>query len=182
MKLGNSLVKKIVKNIISAIEESGLYEITIAIYLLEKQAYIFNLPTEMKKTVAILFILILISGCKKTVQQVVGDAILQAMTDGQWAITSFTQNGTDITTSFSGYKFKYYSNKTVDAIKNGTLETTGSWDGDATTMTTSANFSGVTAPLSLVNGTWHITNNSWTYIAVTQTNGSETKTMRLDKQ
>lgn len=136
----------------------------------------------MKRIVVILAILTLISGCKKTVQQVVGDAILQAMTDGQWAITSFTQNGTDITTSFSGYKFKYYSNKTVDAIKNGSLETTGTWDGDATTMTTSANFSGVSTPLSLVNGTWHITNNSWTYITVTQTNGSETKTMRLDKQ
>ena len=136
----------------------------------------------MKKIVVIFSVLMIFAGCKKTVEQVVGDAILQAMTDGQWAITSFTQNGTDITSSFAGYKFKYYSNKTVDATKNGTLEMTGTWDGDATTMTTSANFSGATNPLSLVNGTWHINNNSWTYIAVTQTNGSETKTMRLDKQ
>ena len=136
----------------------------------------------MKKVVVIFSVLMIFASCKKTAQQVVGDAILQAMTDGQWAITSFTQNGTDITSSFSGYKFKYYSNKTVDAIKNGSLEMTGTWDGDATTMTTSANFSGAANPLSLVNGTWYITNNSWTYIAVTQTNGSETKTMRLDKQ
>lgn len=136
----------------------------------------------MKRIVAIFFVLILLAGCKKTVEQVVGDAILQAMTDGQWAITSFTQNGTDITSSFSAYKFKYYSNKTVDAIKNGSVEMTGNWDGDANAMTTYANFTGASSPLSLVNGTWHITNNSWTYIAVTQTNGSETKTMRLDKQ
>ena len=136
----------------------------------------------MKRIVVIFSLLVLFAGCKKTVKQVVGDAILQAMTNGQWAITSFTQNGTDITSSFSAYKFKYYSNKTVDAIKNGTVEMTGNWDGDANTMTTSANFSGATNPLDLVNGTWHITNNSWTYIAVTQTNGSETKTMRLDKQ
>lgn len=136
----------------------------------------------MKKIVVIFSLLVLFTDCKKTVQQVVGDAILQAMTNGQWAITNFTQNGTDITSSFSAYKFKYYSNKTVDAIKNGTVEMTGSWDGDATAMTTYANFSAATNPLSLVNGTWHIVNNSWTYISVTQTNGSETKTMRLDKQ
>ena len=136
----------------------------------------------MKKLIYIIGIMFLFTGCKKTVQQIVGDAILQAMTDGQWVITSFTQNGTDITSSFNGYKFKYYGNKTVDAIKNGTVEQTGTWDGNATSMTTSANFSGASAPLSLINGTWHINNNSWTYIAVSQTNGSETKTMRLDKQ
>lgn len=104
------------------------------------------------------------------------------MTNGQWVITSFTDNGNNITSSFSSYKFQYYSNKTVDAIKNGTVEITGTWDGSATTMTTSANFPGATSPLDLINGTWHIDDNSWTYVAASQTNGSEIKTMRLDKQ
>jgi hypothetical protein len=44
------------------------------------------------------------------------------MTDGEWTLTKFTMNGVDITTDFSGYKFKYYSDKTVDAIKNNILE------------------------------------------------------------
>jgi hypothetical protein len=104
------------------------------------------------------------------------------MTDGQWVITSFTENGTDITSSFTGYKFQYYSNKTVDAIKNGTVEKTGSWDGSASSMTTWANFPGATSPLDLINGTWHINNNSWTYVVASQTNGTDSKTMRLDKQ
>lgn len=103
------------------------------------------------------------------------------MTDGQWGITSFTQNGTDITASFANYRFKYYSNKTVDAINNGTVEKTGNWDGDAASMTTSANFVSPAFPLSLINGNWQITRNSWTYVEATQTSGSETKTMRLDK-
>ncbi len=107
--------------------------------------------------------------------------MIKAMTDGQWAVTSFTQNGSDVTTDFTGYKFQYYSNKTVDAIKNGTVEKTGTWDGEASTMTTSANFINATTPLSLINGSWHITNNSWTFVVATQTTGSETKTMRLDK-
>ena len=103
------------------------------------------------------------------------------MTNGQWAITSFTQNGTDITASFSGYKFQYYSNKTVDAIKNGIVEKTGNWDGNATNRTTWADFPNATTPLSLINGTWQINNNGWTFVVSSQTIGAEVRTMRLDK-
>jgi hypothetical protein len=136
----------------------------------------------MKKFFVLAGLLFLFGGCKKTIEAIAQDAVINAMTDGQWAITSFTQNGTDITTNFSGYKFQYFSNKTVNAIKNGIVERTGTWDGNATTMTTSADFPGAPAPLSLINGTWHIDDNSWTYVAATQINGSEKKTMRLDKQ
>jgi len=103
------------------------------------------------------------------------------MTDGQWAITSFTLNGTNITSDFNGYKFQYYSNKTVDAIKNGSVEKTGTWDGNANAMTTSANFPSATNPLLMINGSWNIINSSWTYVTATQTVGTDVKTMRLDK-
>lgn len=124
----------------------------------------------------------LLQGCKKAVQNIQEDLVIKAMTDGQWVITNFTQNGNTITSDFSGYKFKYYSNKTVDAIKNGTVEKTGTWDGNASTMTTSANFISAVYPLSLINGNWQINNNGWTYVVATQTIGSDTKTMRLVKQ
>ena len=129
----------------------------------------------------LLLILIFFTGCKKTIEKLQEDAIIKAMTDGQWKITSFTLNGTDLTSSFSTYKFQYYSNKTVDAINNGSVEKTGTWDGDAATMTTSAKFIGVAAPLSHVNGDWHIDNSSWTYVVASQVVGAETKVMRLDK-
>jgi hypothetical protein len=125
---------------------------------------------------------VLLAGCKKTIQNIQEDLVIKAMTDSQWAITSFTLNGNNITPDFATYKFKYYSNKTVDAINSGTTERTGNWDGDATTMTTSASFTGAVYPLSLINGSWHITRNSWTYVEATQTSGTDTKTMRLDKQ
>ena len=125
---------------------------------------------------------VLFSGCKKAVENVQQDLVIQAMTDGQWGVTSFTQNGNNITADFTSYKFKYYSNKTVDAIKNGTVEKTGNWDGDAASMTTWANFSSPPYPLTLINGSWHIDRSSWTYVEATQIAGTETKTMRLDKQ
>jgi hypothetical protein len=136
----------------------------------------------MKKILALFILVMAISGCKKIFEQIAQDAIIQAMTSGQWVITSFTRNGTNVTSSFTGYKFQYYSNKTVDAIKNGTVEKTGTWDGNANTMTTWANFPNVPEPLSLINGNWKIDNNSWTFVVASQNNGTEAKTMRLEKQ
>ena len=135
----------------------------------------------MKKLITLVVLIIALGSCKKTAEKIGEDLVIKAMTDGQWRITKFTQNGTDITSSFSSYKFQYYSNKTVDAIFNGTKERTGNWDGDAAAMTTYANFPGAPSPISLINGTWNITNNGWTYVEATQT-GTETKTLRLDKE
>src|SRR5690349_12211054 len=92
------------------------------------------------------------AGCKKTIDNIKEDLVIKAMTDGYWVVTSFTNNGTTITTDFAPYKFKYYSNKTVDAINNGTVEKTGTWDGDAATMTTWASFLNASPTLTLING------------------------------
>jgi len=128
-------------------------------------------------------ILLINPSCKKTIENIKEDLVIKAMTDGYWAVTSFTLNGTNITSDFSAYKFKYYNNpKNVDAIKNGTVEITGTWNGDASTMTTSASFTAAPYPLTLINGSWHITNSGWTYVEATQTVGTDTKMMRLDKQ
>lgn len=134
-----------------------------------------------KPAVTLLILFSFLVGCKKTIQEKKEDLVIKAMTSGQWIITNFIYNSTDITADFSSYKFQYYSNKTVEAINNGAVEKTGTWDGNAATMTTWANFSGATTPLSLINGTWHIDDNSWTFVLASQNSGGETKTMRLDK-
>ena len=103
------------------------------------------------------------------------------MTDGQWKVTKFTRDNTDVTPDFSPYKFQFRSNKTVDAINNGTIETSGTWNGDATARTIASNFSSANATVSLLNGLWSITNNSWTFVEATQTVNNEVRTLRLDK-
>jgi hypothetical protein len=136
----------------------------------------------MKRLVTFILVVICFSNCKKAIEKIGEDLVIQAMTNGQWKVTKFTQNGTDITSTFSAYKFQYYSNKTVDAIFNGVKERTGSWDGNASAMTTWADFPAAPNPISLINGTWNITNNGWTYVEAKQINGAETKTLRLDKE
>lgn len=122
------------------------------------------------------------SSCKKAIENQLDDLIIKSMCDGQWIVTSFKNNGTDITSDFSGYKFQYHTNKKVDAIKNGTIEITGDWDGNALQKTTWADFPGNSLPVTLFNGNWKISNNTWTYVVASQTNGSQTKSFRIEKQ
>jgi len=135
----------------------------------------------MKKIITAVALIILLGGCKKTIDKMKENAVISAMTDGQWVITNFVKDGTVITTDFDNYKFQYYSNYTVDAFNNGIVEKTGTWQGDATTMTITANFSNAGSPLSLINGTWHIDNNSWTYVVASQNTAGEIKALRLEK-
>jgi len=134
------------------------------------------------KQLLIIISLACLTGCKKVIEKKAETAIMNAMTDGQWVITTFISNGTNITTDFSAYRFQYFTNYTVNAIKSGTVENTGNWEGDVNTMSIFANFPNATNPLLLLNGTWHVTDNSWTYVKATMTVGSETRTLRLDKQ
>lgn len=136
----------------------------------------------MKQSVLLILCSVLLIQCKKTLEAKAQNAIMQAMTDGQWAITSFTSNGTDITSDFTGYSFQYFSNYTVEAIRNGSVNDTGTWMGDVNTMSITANFSNAINPILLLNGTWAVTDNSWTYVKATMTVGNEVRTLRLDKQ
>ena len=134
------------------------------------------------KQLLIIISLACLTGCKKVIEKKAETAIMNAMTDGQWVITTFISNGTNITTDFSAYRFQYFSNYTVNAIKSGTVENTGNWEGDVNTMSIFANFPNATDPLLLLNGTWHVTDNSWTYVKATMTVGTELRSLRLDKQ
>ncbi len=134
----------------------------------------------MRKIILIGSLIFLLSGCKKSIEKIKENAVISAMTDGQWIVTNFVKNGTIITLDFSNYKFQFYSNNTVDAIKNGNVEKTGTWSGDAATMTIESNFPNAELPLGLINGNWHIDNNSWTFVVASQKSGDE-KTMRLEK-
>jgi hypothetical protein len=110
---------------------SGFCAYKMLFLLLHRSLIIIILPLYlrplMKKLIPLLFIIILLGSCKKTAEKIGEDLVVKAMTDGQWKITKFTQNSTDITSNFSGYKFQYYSNKTVDAILNGVKDRSGNW-------------------------------------------------------
>lgn len=107
--------------------------------------------------------------------------MIKAMTDGQWRLTKFTQAGEDKTASYVPYRFQFYSNNAVDALYNGTVEKKGTWSADAAAQTMTASFANAGSLLAMLNGTWKITNNSWTFVEATQTVNNEVLTLRLEK-
>jgi len=135
----------------------------------------------MKKILAAVLLFTVLS-CEKKKEQVQEELVILAMTNGQWKVTSYTMGAMNHTSDFSPYLFQFKSNNTVDAIKNSSVEKTGTWQGDPTAKTITAQFTSATTPLTLLNGTWQITRNSWNYVEARQTvNGTE-HTLRLDKQ
>lgn len=87
-----------------------------------------------------------------------------------------------MTTSFATYKFQFKTDFTVDAINNGAVENTGTWNADAVAQSITSNFSNAANPLLLLNGTWTITNSSWTWVEAKQNLNGELLSLRLDKQ
>lgn len=126
------------------------------------------------------FLLLVLAACKK--QEKAENLVIQAMVNGQWKVTSFNKGGVNKTTDFASYKFQFKTDFTVDAINNGSLEKTGSWNADASSQTITSSFTNSTNPLALLNGTWKITNNSWTWVEANQTINGELLSLRLDKQ
>lgn len=135
----------------------------------------------MKKLLPFVLLLLLAS-CSKQIRKEQENLVVQAMTNGQWAITSYIKGGTDMTADFAPYKFQFKTNFTVDAINNGTIEKTGTWNADANAQTITSTFPNAINPLALLNGTWTITSTTWTSVQASQTVGTELRTLRLDKQ
>jgi hypothetical protein len=135
----------------------------------------------MKTTSIFLLMTFCLLGCKKA-SEIQEDLVILAMTTGQWKMTSFTEGGVDRTADFANYRFKYNTNNTVDAIRNGAIEKSGTWNGSASTMSISAEFTNANQPLVSINGSWNITRNGWSFVEAGQVQNGVQKTLRLDKE
>lgn len=135
----------------------------------------------MKHFLLLSLLALVFSGCKKLEENIAEDLVIKAMTDGQWRVTKFIKDGNDVTADFATYKFQFNKNNTVEAINNMVPETQGSWNADAAAKTIASQFNNANTTISLLNGTWNITKNSWTYVEASQHQGGFTRQLRLDK-
>lgn len=107
---------------------------------------------------------------------------MAAIVTGRWYVSEYKVNTTDVTTEFAGYEFQFYGNSTVDAI-NGTSTISGTWSGDANSLTITANFAtSVGLPLTRLNGVWKWTDSDWSYIKTFYVNGPDTYYLSLRKK
>jgi hypothetical protein len=101
--------------------------------------------------------LILLFSCKKFIQQQEEKAVVSDVTNGLWYVSGYKQNDSDITSSFSGYLFKFDANNTVTGSWDGDSSMQGNWTVDINAKTIYSDFPGAGAPLSYLNETWLIT-------------------------
>jgi len=121
-------------------------------------------------------------GCKKKVENVKEDLLIKLIVSGQGAVTKYTKGATDVTADFSPYSFQFKKDFTVDAINNGTVEASGTWNGEIATKTIVSNFPNPNPILSRLNGTWHIKDSGLDYVESTQTISGNACFLRLKKK
>ena len=138
----------------------------------------------MKKiAIALSFITIFSVACGDKVPAVIPeDLLVKVLTDGEWSVTDYKLNGVDRTPEFAGWRFKYYNTNVIEAKLNGTVNNTGTWQGNQSDMNFSASFQGATDPVTLVNGTWHIDQPGTRIVVASQTVGTESRVMKLYRE
>ncbi len=136
----------------------------------------------MKFTLIALTTCSLLAGCQKTYENAVEEAVISAITTGTWKVSEYIKGDSNLTASFSEYKFAFGNNRTVDAIRGNSVEATGAWEENAVAKTIYANYSNAHSTLMMLNGTWNISKNSWTYVVASQTVNGQLRKLRLDKE
>jgi hypothetical protein len=96
-----------------------------------------------------------ITGCKKQIDQAKADAVVEVMVANKWIVQQYIDGTNNVTADFDGFDFQFYRDNTVVGA-NTTISKTGTWSGNASNQTISANFTNAPAPLSRLNGTWTI--------------------------
>ena len=136
----------------------------------------------MRNFVLLALVVLFTGSCKKAVEQTQLNALMKLITNGQWKVTTYKRDAADVTTQFASYSFQFKEGGTVDAIKNGQVEKTGTWVGNTTDLTIQSSFGNVEPPLNLLNGTWYVTKTSTTFVESRQQVNAEERFLRLDKQ
>lgn len=120
-------------------------------------------------------------GCKKTVDKKIENYIIDIMTDGRWYMYKYEENGVDITYEFNGYEFQFYENETVDGFLNN-VATRGTWKGDLSNLSMTAEFPTAGFPLKKLNATWKITDSYLNAVFAESTTGMVVSKMELVKK
>ncbi|HMZ46001.1 MAG TPA: hypothetical protein PLU36_04295 [Chitinophagaceae bacterium] len=126
-----------------------------------------------KQIIGIVLIVAMVSfsGCKKAIEKIKEQEIVNAITNGKWVVSKFVEGTTTTTTDFAGWETIYYENGTFTSSKTGETNQTGTWAGNASNWTFTITFNATPpTPLNKLGGVWTVTR------AVSTDKGSYAKT------
>lgn len=122
-------------------------------------------------------------GCPdKIIEQKKEDLLVNLITSNLWVMNSFSEGSVNLTTDFAPYEFKFNNDGTVFGIRGGFPNATGTWVGNATTMTIQSNFPTETSVLRKLNGTFTITSSSLSDVKANRFEGTTELKLHLIKK
>ncbi|MBX2931246.1 MAG: hypothetical protein KF781_04765 [Chitinophagaceae bacterium] len=122
-------------------------------------------------SILILVVLCISASCKKMIDKIKEQTVMDAITNGVWYVSKFVEDGTNNTANFNGWEAKYLDDGTFTCSKTGETTATGTWVGNATDWTFKITFTNTpTPPVEKLGGTWTVTR------AVSTDKGSYAKT------
>lgn len=141
----------------------------------------------MKQLLILSFTLLLMVSCKKAIkqtrEQIAETLIVKAMTDGRWTVTVYNDGTTDSKPEFDGYEFQFKTDRTVDAFKNTSKESTGTWNEDKVNIAIIADYP-TTAAITLqrLDGNWKLKDSNWSWVKAEQTINGKLVKLELTKK
>ncbi len=141
----------------------------------------------MKQLLILIFSLLLLTGCKKAIkqtqEQIAETLIVKAITDGRWLVSVYKEGTNDYKPEFDGYEFQFKTDRNVDAVKNSSVESTGTWNEDKVNFAIAANYpSSATLTLQRLNGVWKLKDSNWTWVKAEQTIDGKLVILELRKK
>ena len=135
----------------------------------------------MKRFIIMAIVTLTVVSCKKTVEKIQENYMLNLMTKGQWVVTKFEEGSTDVTTDFAAYSFQFYENGTVSGLSAGP-ENKGTWVADIANRSITANFPNADVTIQKLNANWKIIDSSTDEVKATTTINNILKTLWLRKK
>jgi hypothetical protein len=127
------------------------------------------------------FALLFTLSCKKAIEKKAENMIMDAITNGEWIVEQYIESGNNISSQFLNYSFKFNSNGTVTGTINST-SANGTWAGNATDYTITAEFPSAGDPLKKLNGLWKMKDSYWDYVKAEMTTSSGLNVLTLRKK
>lgn len=131
--------------------------------------------------------LIMLAGCKKAIkrtqEQIAETLIVKAITDGRWLVSVYKEGANDYKPEFDGYEFHFKTDRKVDAVKNSSVESTGTWNEDRVNIAIIADYpTTASSTLQRLDGIWKLKSSEWTWVKAEQIIDGKLVTLELRKK